>query len=176
MSLAIAVMAALFVGLFFDAVYSAPEYDDFCEGNENRYLKDPLEMPPKDCDNVYFVYEEEINSCQKGEGSPVFDYNEEGCQTYSSCNYCNKEYSEANEVYNRNLFFIISPIAIILILFGLFYTFEVIASGFMFGGILLLIYSTVRYFSDMSKFMRVLVVFIELILLLWITKKKMDKK
>ncbi|MBT4576993.1 hypothetical protein HOB91_01560, partial [Candidatus Woesearchaeota archaeon] len=67
-------------------------------------------------------------------------------------------------------------IGIILILIGLFYSFEVAASGFMFGGILLLIYSTGRYFSDMSKFMRVFVVFIELVLLLWIAKKKMDKK
>ena len=176
MSLAIAVMAALFIGLFFDAVYSAPEYEDFCGLDGPRAFKERFEVPPETCENVYFVYEEEIDACQGEKGSPVFDYDEEGCQVYSDCNYCNKEFSDANEEYSRNLFFIISPIAIVLILIGLFYSFEVAASGFMFGGILLLIYSTARYFSDMSKFTRVLVVFIELVLLLWIAKKKMDKK
>lgn len=175
MSLAIAIMVALFVGLFFDAVYSAPEYEDFCGLDGPRAFKDRFEVPPETCENVYFVSEEEISQCNLEEGNPTFDYDENGCQIYSDCNYCNKEYSNAQEEYNRNLFFIISPIAIILILIGLFYSFEVAASGFMFGGILLLIYSTARYFSDMSKFMRVFVVFIELVLLLWIAKKKMDK-
>ncbi|MBT3866109.1 hypothetical protein HOF78_03350 [Candidatus Woesearchaeota archaeon] len=176
MSLAIAVMAALFIGLFFDAIYSAPEYEDFCGLDGPRAFKDRFEVPPETCENVYFVYEEEISQCNLAEGSPRFDYDEEGCQVYSDCNYCSSEFSAANEEYNRNLFFIISPIAIALILIGLFYSFEVAASGFMFGGVLLLIYSTGRYFSDMSKFMRVFVVFIELVLLLWIAKKKMDKK
>jgi len=176
MSLAIAIMAALFIGLFFDAVYSAPEYEDFCGLDGPRAFKDRFEVPPETCENVYFVSEEEIAQCNSEEGDPTFDYDENGCQVYSDCNYCSKEYSNAQEEYNRNLFFIISPIGIILILIGLFYSFEVAASGFMFGGILLLIYSTGRYFSDMSKFMRVFVVFIELVLLLWIAKKKMDKK
>ncbi len=176
MSLAIAIMAALFIGLFFDAVYSSPEYEDFCGLDGPRAFKDRFEVPSETCENVYFVFEEEINKCNLEEGSPIFEYNEEGCQVYSDCDYCSKEYSNAQEEYNRNLFFIISPIGILLILVGLFYSFEVAASGFMFGGILLLIYSTARYFSDMSKFMRVFVVFIELVLLLWIAKKKMDKK
>jgi len=177
MALSISVMVALFVGLFFDWVYAAPEYEDYCPERE-RFAK-PLPTVPGEkegCDDVNFVYKDEIDKCYSEDGTPEFDYSEEGCMFYESCNLCSKEYDNANEVYNRNLFFIISPLALIAIIFGLLYGFEVVGSGFMFAGILLLIYSTVRYFGDMSKLMRVIVIFIELVLLLFIANKKMRKK
>lgn len=178
MALAIAVMAALFVGLFIDAVYSAPKYEDFCDTFNAKPMPVPgdIIINKTTCRDPYFTYQNEINACSKEEGSAEFDYDAKGCQVYGSCNYCSRDFNDANEKYNRNLFFIITPIAIVAILFGLFYGMEVIGSGFMFAGILLLIYSTGRYFNDMSKVMRVVVVGIELLLLLWITKKKLSKK
>jgi len=177
MALAIAIMAALFVGLFIDAVYSAPEYDDYCNTSAYapRSYPEKIYMNTTQCYDPYFVYQEEVSACEGERGFAEFEYDEEGCQVFSECNYCSRDYNDANEKYNRNLFFIITPIAVAAIIFGLFYGMEVIGSGFMFAGILLLIYSTGRYFSDMSKVMRVVVIGIELILLLWITKKKMKK-
>ena len=95
---------------------------------------------------------------------------------YSSCNTCQKGYQDANSLYNRNLFYIILPIALFAVLFGLFYSFEVVGSVFMFSGILLLIYATMRYFSEMSKLMRTLVIFLGLVLLVFIANKKMRNK
>ena len=152
MGLAIAIMVALFVGLLVDALYEAPEYDDFCEGDSGPRadVKEPL-LAKDECADPYFVYQEEIDECHKDEGYPDFKYDEKGCRIYDNCNFCGKEYGEANEKYNRNIFYIISPIGLIAIIFGVLYGFEIVGSGFMFGGILLLIYSTARYFSDMSK-------------------------
>jgi len=178
MALAIAIMAALFVGLLIDAIYTSPKYEKYCDNYEKRVAPIPEKIGANktECPDPYFVYQNEINACSQEEGFAEFEYNEKGCQVYGECNYCNRDFNEANEKYNRNIFFIITPIAIFAILFGLFYGMEVIGSGFMFAGILLLIYSTGRYFSDMSKVMRVVVIGIELLLLLWITKKKLSKK
>jgi len=175
MSIAIAIMAALFVGVVVDAVYDVPKYEDYCNEYMNmpKVLGRPVEA--ENCDDPYFVSQDEIRACENGRGTPEFEYDENGCNVYTECNYCSKEYNDANEKYNRNLFFIISPLAVIMILIGLLYGFEIVASGLMMGGILLLIYSTGRYFSDMSKIMRVVVVFIELVLLIWIAIKKMQK-
>ncbi|MDP3917403.1 MAG: hypothetical protein Q8Q42_03915 [Nanoarchaeota archaeon] len=178
MALAIAIMAALFVGLLIDAVYSSPEYEDYCDNNEKRVspLPERIGVNKTECPDPYFTYQNEINACSEEEGFAEFEYDKNGCQIYGSCNYCSKDFNDANEKYNRNIFFIITPIAIAAIIFGLLYGMEVIGSGFMFAGILLLIYSTGRYFSDMSKTMRVVVIGIELLLLLWITKKKLSNR
>ncbi len=176
MALAIAVMVALFVGLLVDAVYSAPKYEDFCDNYATRAYPDKFGINTTQCSDPYFVYQDEVRACENDKGYAEFDYDTKGCQVYSKCNFCNRDFNDANEMYNRNIFFIISPIAVVALLFGLLYGMEVIGSGFMFSGILLLVYSTGRYFSNMSKVMRVVVVGIELLLVLWITKKKMGKK
>jgi len=178
MALAIAVMAALFVGLFVDAVYSNPKYEDFCTNYAHPYPEKTgiIGINTTQCSDPYFVYQNETRACEQEKGFAEFEYDTKGCQVYRSCNFCSRDFNVVNEKYNRNLFFIITPIAVVAILFGLFYGMEVIGSGFMFAGILLLIYSTGRYFSDMSKVMRVVVVGIELLLLLWITKRRLGKK
>ncbi len=169
LALAIAIMAALFVGLLVDAIYEEPQYDDYCT---ERIAPKPLTPPAEDCSDID---EAAVETCQQQKGVPEYAM-ENGCRVFDTCNTCYNEYHDVQEVYNRNLFFIITPLAVASILFGLFYAMEVIGSGFMFGGILLLIYSTGRYFGDMSKVLRVIVIGIELALLLWITKKKMSKK
>lgn len=177
MALAIAVMAALFVGLLVDAVYPAPDYDTYCHGEGGLRPYPAKGQGVQDtCEDPSFLYREEIDACTKEKGFPDFEYDKDGCQQYASCNFCNRDYTLANKKYNRNIFFIITPVAVAGIIAGLLYTFEVAGTGFMFGGILLLVYSTGRYFSDMSKFMRVVVVFAELLLLLWIAKKKIGTK
>ncbi len=176
MALAISLLAAFFVGLFLDAVYEAPEYDDFCIGEERAKPFPESQKLSTDCDDPYFIYQTEIDQCYETEGSPEFEYDEQGCMYYSACNTCQKEFKEAASIYNRNLFYIILPIALFAVLFGLFYSFEVVGSGFMFSGILLLIYGTIRHFSDMSKLMRTLVMFLGLVLLVFIASKKMRPK
>ena len=168
MALAISILAALFVGLFLDAAYTAPEYEDFCPDNERAKPIPESQKINSECDDPHFTYQTEIDECYESEGSPDFEYDEEGCMHYSSCNTCQNEYKDASSLYNRNLFYILLPIALFAVLFGLFYSFEVVGSGFMFSGILLLIYGTMRYFSEMSKFMRTTTIFLGLILLVFI--------
>ena len=68
---------------------------------------------------------------------------------------------------------ILAPIGILMIIFGIFYSVDFLGSGFMFGGIMILAWGTIQYFADMPKFMRVIVLLVELIILVWIGNKKL---
>lgn len=172
MFLAIGIMIALFIGLLVDAVYEEPEYHDYCKG---EFRPIPFKEPAHVC-NYSIEHNTNVQNCYDMEGNPEFDYDERGCEVFKSCNFCNKEFNEVRKIYNRNVFFIVSPIGAIALIAGLLWAFQVIGTGFMVGGILLLIYSTLRYFSDMSKVLRVIVIGIELAFLLWMAYKKLEKK
>jgi len=177
MTIALAILGALFVGLLVDALYESPKYEDFC--GRGRYAEPtPKYVAPGYVCNYTSppAERQQIDTCYQDEGNPEFNYDEKGCQTsYKECNYCNKYFNEANNIYNRNVFYIIAPIGVIAIIFGLFMAYEVVGTGLMFSGILLVAYATTRYFSEMSKLMRVLVIFIELVLLILISIKKLKK-
>ena len=68
---------------------------------------------------------------------PEFNYDDRNCQTsFKECNFCNKkQYQDATEVYNRNVFYIVAPIGALAVIIGLFIGYEVVGTGFMFSGI-----------------------------------------
>ena len=89
---------------------------------------------------------------------------------------CNNKYEAAREHYSRNIFFILIPIGAILIILGIYLKQEILASGSMYGGILVLIYGSLRAFPSLSKIWRVIMIFIILCILIFITLKKLNKK
>lgn len=173
MVIAVAVLGALFVGLFFDAVYESPSYEDYCKEN---FVPKPV-VPYQECQaNITQEDQEAAEQCYRDNGFPEYDNDARGCpSSFASCNFCQKEFNLANQIYNRNLFFIIAPLGVLAIIVGLFLSYEVIGTGFMFSGILLVAYATIRYFSEMSKLMRAVVIFIELVILIVVSIKKLRK-
>ncbi len=174
MIIAIAVMSALFVGLLVDAIYERPKYEDFCI-EEYRPEPYPKYVPFNESCVLSQEEQEKVNQCYKDKGTPRYDYDSRGCQKYRECDFCSKNYQEENERYERNTFLIIAPIAAVAIIIGLLWSFEVVGTGLMFAGILLLIYATGRYFPSMGKITRVIVIFVELLILIWISIKKLRK-
>jgi hypothetical protein len=175
MIIALSVLTSLFFGLLVDALYEEPKYEDFC--SQEFFPRIPVSKETKECVFQPLRSEEtEINKCYKDGGQPDFNYDEYGCQQgFKSCNFCNKEFDTARAMYNRNVFFIIAPIGLILLISGLILGYEVVGTGLMFSGILLIAYATIRYFSDMSKLFRAFVIFAELVLLIIISIKKLKK-
>ena len=173
MVIALAILSSLFFGLLVDAIYEQPVYENYCN---DKYAR-PIYSDTKDCVFQQFRSEQvDIDKCYTDGGMPEFNYDEKGCQQgFKECNFCNKEFSSAQEKYNRNVFFILGPVGLILLIIGLFLSYEVVGTGLMFSGILVIAYSTIRYFSNMSKWFRVLVILIELILLILISIKKLRK-
>ena len=170
---AISVLSAFFIGLAIDAFYAEPKYDDFC--NSYEYQRAIPEKYPGYIPNCTYQQTKEETECYKQGGLVEFDYDEKGCNKFRECNFCNKEFEKERAKYNRNVFFITAPLGIALIIYGVFFSVEFIGSGFMFGGVFTLAYGTIRYFSDMSKIMRVITIFIELVVVVWIALKKVKR-
>ncbi len=146
----VATVAILFFALVLSGValfYKEPRYNDFCD-----------EIYPR--------------AIPVGEVANQIEIDKE--QEYF--NSCNRKYEDALNKYSINLFLIVSPIAIIAILLGLFVLVDYLGLGFMFSGIVLMIYATARSFGSFSELTRFLVLLVELALVILISWKKIGFK
>jgi hypothetical protein len=173
MILAITVLLPLFVGLFTDAVYLEPKYENYCN---NTYYDSPKAIPttPVNCTDVYA--NPEVQKCNNEKGMPEFKYDANNCQQFRSCNYCSKLFNEDQQKYNRNIFFVLLPLGLIIIILGIYLAVDYLGAGLMFAGLIVMFYATFRYFSDMSKTLRALVILIELLVIMWIGYMKIEQK
>ncbi|HYD02785.1 MAG TPA: hypothetical protein VEC16_00645 [Alphaproteobacteria bacterium] len=171
MVLAILALLPVFVVLFVDAIYAEPKYEDFC--NSSRYY-----YPEKVGVNcTAMAYDARVDQCYRDGGFAEFKYDEDGCQLgFDSCNYCGKEHNEATSKYNRNVFFIILPVGLVIVLIGIYLTIDYIGAGLMFAGLITMFYATLRYFSELSKLGRALIILAELLLIMWIGYRKISGK
>lgn len=171
MILAITVLLPLFVGLFTDAVYLEPKYENYCN---NTFYDYPKTAPaiPVNCTDYY--NDQNVQKCYNEKGLPEFNYDTNGCQKFKSCNYCSVEFNTAQQKYNRNIFFVLLPVGLIVVVLGLYLLIDYLGAGLMFAGLVIMFYATMRYFSDMSKTLRALVILAELLVIMWIGYKKID--
>ncbi|MBS3051771.1 MAG: hypothetical protein J4428_00150 [Candidatus Aenigmarchaeota archaeon] len=161
----IAILFSLLVGLVADAILQNPEYGDYCV-SDGYYPAKPI---PDDCARDY----QNENKCYKDGGSAVWKYDERGCQIFDKCDFCSIDYDRARNEYERNTFLMTTPVGLLAIIIGVYWPVEFIGTGFMFGGVLVSIYGTARYFIGMSKLVRILVIFIELSILIFVGYKKL---
>lgn len=174
LSLAVGILAALFIGFLIEAIYTSPKYDDYC--NRQFDIPRPQVNNKELCD---YTYDTDLrDQCTNEKGRIIQDYDENGCVIEETCDYCEKEYKQASERYNRNLFYITAPIGLILIILGLYLSIgiDAIAGGILLGGILTMIQITTRIFGDLGKWPRVILLGLELIIVIWIGMKKIYKK
>jgi hypothetical protein len=166
MILGIMVLLPLFLGLFVDALYSEPRYDKYCNDSKFPY---PMEKEGVKCN---YTYTEAQRQCDADGGMSRTRLNDKGCSEFYLCDYCNKAFSDAQAVYNRNLFLILAPMGFIVVVIGIYLAVDYIGAGLMLGGLATMFYATLRYFSDMSKMLRAMVILVELLLIMWIGYKK----
>jgi hypothetical protein len=179
MVIGIIVLLPLFLGLFVDAMYQEPKYNDFCNDTQYMYPAKPA-MPTGNSGspvvNCTYTYDTNQSQCYASSGQPRFNYDVNGCETFSWCDYCSNNFSNAQQLYNRNIFFILMPVGLLIVILGIYVVVDYIGAGLMFAGLITMFYATVRYFSDMSKLLRAIVVLVELLIILWIGYKKIGRK
>lgn len=179
LTVGIAVLFAFLIYFVIDAAYPEPTYEDFCKSYARplpptkEYYGSPAQLnctPIAGISNI-------TRACGEQGGMIEYDYDDRGCEVAAACNTCNKEYDEKRKRYTLNVFYITAPIGILAIIVGMYLPLmvEAIAAGFMFGGIATLFQSTIRVFGDLGKWARVIVLFIELCLVVWIGLKKMSE-
>ena len=179
LTVGIAVLFAFFIYFTIDAAYPEPTYDAFCKnsyGGPTPAFKEPYPYQERNCTSLVGI-SNLSRSCNEQGGYIEYDYGDDGCETNARCNTCNKVYDENRKQYMLNVFYIAAPLGIIAIVIGMYLPLmvEAIAAGFMFGGIVTLIQSTIRVFGDLGKWSRVAVLFVELCIIVWIGLKKVSE-
>ena len=177
----IAVLYAIFVNALIGAVYPAPKYDDFC--TSKYYPERPYTVPVKEgfsCPNYTAPKQEDLDQCAEDKGMPEYTYDANGCPTaYKGCNFCQRDYDQANQKYNYIYFIFSSVLALIAIGVGLMLPTrnslnEWIATGFLLGGLVTLFFGTFRYYEYLGRFVKPVVILVELLIVIYLSYKKLQ--
>ncbi len=123
------------------------------------------EAPKNPCDK----YMPEMNITKENVTNGT-NYNEAGY--YKKYDDCYKGYKEKLDKHNFNSFIILSIISIISMILSLYIANKTISYGILGGGILLLIYSSLRYWSDVGRLVRLILIGLGIGALIYISIKK----
>jgi len=174
----VAILFAVLVFSVIEAVYPTPEYEDFCREKFNPRAA-PIIKETKDCEDLD-VTQTTINSCEDKKGFIEYDYDSKGCAISYECNTCNYELEQAREKHDKVTFYISAFLSLIAIFIGMYLPAkgntlnEWIGTGFMLGGTFALFFGTMVSFRSLDRFVRPVVILLELILVIFIAYRKIN--
>ena len=155
LAISIALVSVFFVAYAIQAIYPSPEYLDFCEDKPYPVLLNNS----LDCEASGGQWNGYDNGYEKG---------------YCNSNYkCNEEYNQIKDVYERNVFFLNLGLGIVITVLSFLLIVESVSNGLMAGGTILLIYGTIRYWSDLDNILKTLMLGVVLGILIWLGYKKL---
>jgi len=181
------VVAILFSVLVFsviEAAYPSPEWNDYCD---NKLYREPqLIKDTTECEELP-VSTKDKQECSDKEGYIAYERDSKGCATSFYCETCENDYDNAREQYNQYVFYISAILSLIAIFVGMYLPAEEntlnewMGTGFMLGGAFALFFGTAQSFGDLGRFVRPIVIFVELALVIFIAYRKignlkLDKK
>ncbi len=172
LTIGIAVVFAFFIYFSIEVIAPSPQYEDYCTYAPPYPAKIEFAncLPLRDEPQI-------SDQCYRKKGTIQYAYNTTtGCPIKASCDYCSRDYTNADNHYQLRIFWVSAVISIIALIAGMYLplSIEAIASGFMLGGIFILIQSTVHVFISLGRYSRVIILAAELILLVWIGIKKVS--
>ena len=144
----IAIMVITLFNLIVTYVYPVPDYNKFCNSTI-AWQSSPVKISENLCCNLSQSLQNEQTNCYSQGGQPVFNYDNNGCaNSLKKCDLCSKDFENANQVYNRNTFFIYAAIGFVLIVSGLFINVLLIQIITLPAGAFLVIESAIKNFDD----------------------------
>jgi hypothetical protein len=152
----IAFVFVFFVAYAIQSIYPSPEYSDFCK-TDREIIGNP--------DSCYD---------KGGEWSP---YNKpltvEGVSGWCDFDFsCREEYEDSKESYELNVFLLNLFFGILAVILSLFLTVEVVSTGFMAGGTIMIVYGTLRYWGNLAPIFRTVSLGIALVILVFLGYRK----
>lgn len=175
----IAILFTILINVSIEAVHPSPKYEEYCK---EKSMPRPAPYPAEKACSEFTTPKEISESCPEEKGKVDFTYDERGCPTKAYCETCYKEYDQANQKYNLVVFIISAITGLIALVVGLHLPEkknpinEWIGSGFLLGGMLTIFVGTVRYFGEMGRYTRPIVILVELALVIYLAYKKLGKK
>src|SRR3989338_6517491 len=156
-----------------------PKYDDYCKSRFYPEKPYPAPVERKDCPKYKEPTQDELDRCAADKGYPEYRYDAFGCPTeYKGCNYCQREFDNANQKYNLYFFIFSSILAVVAIGIGLVLPThnslnELIATGFILGGLITLFFGTFRYYQYLGRYVKPVVILAELLIVIFLSYKKL---
>jgi len=92
---------------------------------------------------------------------------------------CREDYETARSDYSRNAVLIMLVLGVILIVFGVFLSDEVVGAGLMGGSVGILLYSIANYWRHVDDWLKLVVSIVLLLVFVWLSsyfEKKLRKK
>lgn len=169
LAIGIAIVLAMFVNYGIQTFYKAPKYEDFC--SDQIYARPIMPVYKENCTAVQVDAALQKN-CTSSKGSIEYNYDSLGCATDAFCSTCNRDWSNVNDDYNKNVFIVLVVIGALSIIAGVLLKVDSVAIGFLIGGILNIIIGTIRYWSGLQDVGRFLILGAVLGLLIWVGIKK----
>jgi len=159
LGVAIALVLVFFVAFAVQTFYPAPEYDDYCEER----------LTFKAIDSA----EECVGDGGRWSESPARDV-ELKSVGYCDVDYtCRAEFDVDSDAYERNVFFVNLVIGLIVLVLSFFLSVEAVSSGLMGGGVIMIVYGTIRYWGALSDVWRTLMLGVALAILVVVGYKKL---
>ncbi len=164
----ILIVLNLFFNFAISSVYPEPKFDDFCKPQQVNVQPTNKEA----CITASGQWNENT-SIEK----PVpFANTPEQIRSTSYCDLqftCRQKFDDASKLYQRNVFVALVVLGIISIFIGLaLSSITAVSLGLSLGGVVSLVIGSMRYWSAMQDYLRVIVLGIALIALIWIGIKK----
>jgi len=173
------VVGILFTVLVFStiqAVYPSPSYTDYCR---ERLVK-PYPLERNECPDI--ISQTELNECSDKKGTPEYTYNANNCPISFECSMCNKQYQDSREKHDFWNFIISAIFGLVGVLIGMNLpvkknkVHEWIGSGLMLGGLISIFIGTAMHYGDLHRWIRPIVILLELILVIWLSYNKLAPK
>jgi hypothetical protein len=163
-SVAIAFISVFFFAYAIQAFYPAPQYNDFCG---DRVAKPNIvdESSCVDIGGKWTDYEGKIAPV-RDEIEPVIGWCDEDFV-------CREDYDNERKPYERNVFFANVIIGLVILIVAFFLGLEAVSSGLMGGAVMLIVYGSMRYWSELSDIWRTLMLGVALVVLIWLGYKKL---
>ena len=159
LSIVIAIVLSSFVIYLTESFHPRPDWEDFCGEITGPRTNKPIPAHPEEVTN--------ITSCEEEGGTWRNGY----CDYYYECQ---QKFDDENDEHNL-IVFIVSVIAgLLAVAIGIALALPSVSSGLMLGGGFLTLYGTFHYWSDLSNWLRALILGVVLIILIWLGYKKLQ--
>lgn len=162
--IAFVIITNLFFYYTINLVAPMPQYNNFCPARTEQYTSAEMCVTAGGQWTHFPLSPKEITEAVKTSSPTGW------CDADFTCR---AEFESRQSVYNKNVFVAMIVISIALVAVGMFMTIQVLSLGMVWSGVLALIIATIRFWSDASNIMKVVILALGIAVLVWLAIKKM---
>lgn len=174
-AVAVAILSAILIYSIADAVAPQVDYDRCYE--RAPFYADPVKAQQTNCTNAEPDAAAET-ACRDAGNTYEARYGANGCVSEYVCSDCYRLQEEAREQRNAVIFYIAVGLGLLVVVAGFMLPLgtvhEWVGLGLILGGVVSMFIGTVQYWGDLARWLRPIVIALELAVLLAIVYKRMS--